>query len=95
MQFPAKLHGGPYDGDFGVYVGRELPPVLWAFLYPGCDCGGPPIHWTDDPNTAADLGGVKYVFDSIEAGAENVAVYVYAELDYDGILREEGETAHA
>lgn len=95
MHFPAKLHGGPYDGDFGVYIGAELPPVLWAFLIPDCDCGGPLVHWADDPITAAEYGGVKYVYDSIEDGTENVAVYVYAELDYDGILREESETIHA
>lgn len=41
------------------------------------------------------VGAEKYIYDRVDEDAANVAVYVYAELDYDGILRDEKEGIHA
>lgn len=91
--FPATLHGGPFDGDSGLWNGPELPPVIWAYEWPACPALA--VHWTADPIVAAERGAEKYIFDRIEGDLAHVAVYVYAELDYDGILRDESEKAHA
>jgi hypothetical protein len=94
MLFPVELHGGPFDGDRGHYGGPELPPALWVWVDLACPRCPDPVHWQNDP-LRAGRGAEKYIYDRIRDGAESVAIYVYADLDYDGILRDEREVIHA
>lgn len=96
MKFPARLEGGPFDGDSGWMEGvSEVPPCLWAVCCPcrrpagACENGG--IQWVVEPIA----GGEKYVFDHMDDRDESVAVYLHADIDYDGIFRDVPEYAEA
>lgn len=106
MRWPAKLIGGPFDGDQGSLTNertRELPESLWVTP---CGCGNPRsrcsyggVRWfvTSDQAQAESPHPAKYDFDRLESDEQElgVAVYVYGESNLGLDAAKRGELAHA
>lgn len=87
MPFPARLEGGMFDGDFGYWTEvAELPMCFWAVACENPFCPAGRVHWVPDPIAGTQLRGEKYLYDRMCERDGRVAVYVHAELDYDGIF---------